>query len=139
MQAKAFRMLVMYVSKEEVIAGVFHNQIAVFEQAFPYEKKTPAELCLHLLASLDREGMNLSKLQVVCVPRSLDTTLEDGKKEVDYGVNMACYISGQLNIPAYFVVFSQLPQTRCKYSTYQGDRYLLSLAEQTLFILTGDD
>lgn len=139
MQAKAFRMLVIYVSREEVTAGVFDNRIAVFEQTFPYEERTLAELCLHLLVSLDKEGINLSKLQAVCAPRLSDITMEGSGEEINCGINMACYISGQLNIPAYFVVSGQFPQLRHKYFAYHGDHYLLSLAEQTLFILTGDD
>lgn len=131
MQATAFRMLVIYVSGEKVIAGVFNNQMAVFEQIFLCEEKSLAKRSIHLLASLDKEGINLSKLQAVCAPES--------KNEGDAGAGMACYIAGRLNIPAYFVFSGYLPQMELGHSVYPGDRYLLFLAKQALFMLAGED
>ncbi|HEY9576711.1 MAG TPA: hypothetical protein VIR64_03465 [Pseudobacillus sp.] len=139
MQAKAFRMLVMYVAGEEVIAGVFDNQIAVFEQTFPYEKKSLKEMCLYLLASLDKEGINLSRLQAVCAPESKEEAAAESQKEVEYGMKMARYIADHLNIPAYFAFSSYLLYAENEQSAYPGDHCLLSLAKQALLMLIRED
>ncbi|OCA92661.1 hypothetical protein [Pseudobacillus wudalianchiensis] len=139
MRSKAFRMLVMYVAGEEVIAGVFDNQIAVLEQTFPYKKQPLAEMCLYLLASLDREGINLSKLKVVCVPGALEEATARSQKDVDEGIRMARYIADYLNIPAHSAFSSDLLQTKNRQSAYHGDHGLLFLAEKALLMLTGED
>ncbi|KAB7708822.1 hypothetical protein F9802_01355 [Bacillus aerolatus] len=144
MRAKAFRMLVMYVSGEEVRAGVFDNKIEVFDQNLLVGEQPLPHMCTNLLASLDEEGINISKLQAVCVPGFSEKETagrvekETGEEAIVCGMDMARYISRRLNIQACFAVPGSLSITGSEQPIYPGDPYLLYLAEQALFMLMND-
>ncbi|MFK2824306.1 hypothetical protein QYG89_01175 [Bacillus sp. B190/17] len=149
MQSTVFRILVMYVSGEEVIAGVFDNQTAVFEQTLRMERKPLSyqpiiQMCTNVLASLDEEGINVWKLQAVCVPHSIEggtggqEEMERNQAAIRCGMDMARCMSDRLNIPAYFAVPGCLSEADHEQAVYPGDPSLLYLAKQALFMLEDD-
>ncbi|MGM7635481.1 hypothetical protein [Bacillus sp. Hm123] len=134
MQMKPYRMLVMYADSHSVNAGIFDNEIAVFERTLPLEKEPPSVRMINtysekLLASLDEEGMNMSKLQAICVPSAAN---EMPKPNLLVGIKIADVIAERLRIPVFFVHTNIWGKESSKQVAYDGDPLLLSLAQQAL-------
>ncbi|PAQ16279.1 hypothetical protein CD798_02670 [Bacillaceae bacterium SAOS 7] len=134
MQMQPYRMLTMYVDNHSVNTGIFDNEIAVFERTLPFGNEPSSVPFINtysekLLASLDEEGMNMSKLQAVCVP-----SVTNGMAERDLlaGMKIAAAIAERLHIPVFFVHTNRWEQESSKQVAYDGDPLLLLLAEQAL-------
>ncbi|OZI11893.1 hypothetical protein CEW92_09140 [Bacillaceae bacterium SAS-127] len=134
MQMKSYRMLVMYVDNHSVNTGMFDNEIAVFERTLPFENEPPSVQVIHtysekLLASLDEEGMNMSKVQAICGPKVVNELAEPN---VLVGMKIAAAIAERLHIPVFFVYTNVWRQESSKQVAYDGDPLLLLLAQQAL-------
>lgn len=138
MQTKHSRILVMYAAKNTVSTGIFDGQTAIFEQIFQVEACLSANRPLisrDILACLDEEGINLSRLEAVCVPGTEQKESSRSEPLAAQAIDMAAYISQQLNIPVYFIPAEQMPHMPGERSDYPGDPYLLYLAAHAQFMM----
>ncbi|WP_203361807.1 hypothetical protein [Bacillus sp. REN10] len=134
MQMKPYRMLAIYVDKYSVNTGIFDHETAVFERTLPLEKEPPSASFItayseRLLASLDEEGMNISKLKAICAPSAANKIT---KQDLFVGMKIADAIAERLHIPVFFVHIDASRQRNPEQVAYGGDRLLLSLAQQSL-------
>ncbi|MBM7648119.1 butyrate kinase [Bacillus ectoiniformans] len=145
METKEYRLLVLYISENVLKAGVFDNQKSVCEKTFPAEI-APAfqpgrfhEASLKLLASLDEEGINISKLNAVCTVNGQgegmnaeEKCVSFDRKSIENGKELARNIAEGLNVSSFFIPVQHLEQERAPEENYLDDPILRCMAGQVL-------